>query len=104
MRKHAPVPLKRRAIQPIIPNVRRPELRGTALALAEFFNGGLASFMVIAFGRYADAHGLSAALLIGSGGNAVMALLAGFAYYAVYPGEIARLRAQTAERRSGLLR
>jgi predicted MFS family arabinose efflux permease len=95
---------RRCTIQPIIQNVLRPELRGTALALAEFFNGGLASFMVIAFGRYADTHGLSAAILIGSGGNAVMALLAGFAYYAVYPGELARLREQMAERRSGLLR
>jgi MFS family permease len=91
---------RRCTIQPIIQNVLRPELRGTALALAEFFTGGFASFMVIYFGRYADAHGLSAALLLGSGGNAAMALLVAFAYYAVYPPEIARLREQMAERRT----
>lgn len=91
---------RRCTIQPIIQNVLRPELRGTALALSEFSTGGLASFMVIFFGRLADTHGLSAALLFGSGGNAALALLTAFAYFRVYPPDIARLREQMRARRA----
>lgn len=90
---------RRCTIQPIIQNVTRPELRGTALALAEFFTGGFASFMVMYFGKYADAHGLSSAFMLGSGGNAVMALVVASLYYPVYPKDLARLRALMQERR-----
>ncbi|HPO13077.1 MAG TPA: MFS transporter [Candidatus Hydrogenedentes bacterium] len=90
---------RRCTIQPIIQNVLRPELRGTALALAEFTTGGLASFMVVFFGRCADVYGLSWAFLLGTAGNAAMAFLVAFAYYRVYPPEITRLRKQMSERR-----
>lgn len=93
---------RRCTIQPIIQNVLRPELRGTALALAEFATGGLASFMVLFFGRYADGHGLSFAFLLGTTGNAAMAFVIAFAYYRVYPRDMAHLREQMRERRSML--
>lgn len=95
---------RRCTIQPIIQNVLRPELRGTGLALSEFFTGGLASFMVIAVGRFADTHNLSSVLLVGCAGNAMVAFIVAFFYYAVYASDVGRLREEMAARRDLLVR
>jgi len=90
---------RRAALQPMIQNVMPPELRGTALALAEFFQGGLASILLIFLAVFSDRFSLSQAMLYGGCGCLALGLLAGFALYPVYGPDLARLRAQMAGRR-----
>ena len=85
--------------QPLVQNVIRPELRATAMALTEFFQGAVASIVIILFGGYADRYGLSQTLMILAVGFWVIGLLVAFAYYFVYPNESERLRQQMEERR-----
>ncbi len=88
--------------QPLVQAVIRPELRSTAMALTEFFQGAVASVAVIFLGKYADSFesmGLSRALLIACASWAV-AGLAATAYYYVYPGESERLRKEMQDRRN----
>jgi len=85
--------------QPLVQNVVRPELRSTAMALTEFFQGAVASVIIILFGNFADRFGLNRTLLILVCGFWAVALLVTVAYYFVYPPEARRLRAAMEERR-----
>jgi MFS family permease len=85
--------------QPLVQNVTRPELRATAMALTEFFQGAVASIVIILFGNFADQHGLTQTLLVLAVGFWVVGLLVAFAYYFVYPREAQQLRQQMDERR-----
>jgi len=85
--------------QPLVQNVIRPELRSTAMALTEFFQGAVASVIIILFGNFADRFGLNRTLLILVCGFWAVALLVTVAYYFVYPPEARRLRAAMEERR-----
>jgi len=85
--------------QPLVQNVVRPELRSTAMALTEFFQGAVASVIIILFGNFADRFGLNRTLLILVCGFWAVALVVTVAYYFVYPPEARRLRAAMEERR-----
>ena len=85
--------------QPLVQNVIRPELRSTAMALTEFFQGAVASVVIILFGNFADRFGLNQTLLVLACGFWAVALLVTVAYYFVYPPEARRLREAMEERR-----
>jgi MFS family permease len=85
--------------QPLVQNVVRPELRSTAMALTEFFQGAVASVVIILFGNFADRFGLNQTLLVLACGFWAVALLVTVAYYFVYPPEARRLREAMEERR-----
>jgi MFS family permease len=86
--------------QPLVQNVVRPELRSTAMALTEFFQGAVASVVIIMFGNFADRFGLNQTLLVLACGFWAVALLVTVAYYFVYPSEAMRLREAMEERRA----
>jgi len=90
---------RRCALQPMIQNVMPPELRGTALALAEFFQGGVASVLVIFLAFYSDKWSLDKAMLYGGCGCLALGFLTAFALYATYPRDVARARLIMSERR-----
>ena len=85
--------------QPLVQNVIRPELRSTAMALTEFFQGAVASVIIILFGGFADRFGLNQTLLVLACGFWAVALLVTIAYYFVYPPEARRLREEMEKRR-----
>ncbi len=85
--------------QPLVQSVVRPELRSTAMALTEFFQGAVASVIIILFGNYADRFGLTPMLLVLVCGFWAVALLVTLAYYPVYPEEARRLREAMQHRR-----
>jgi len=85
--------------QPLVQNVIRPELRSTAMALTEFFQGAAASVIIILFGNFADRYGLTQTLLVLAAGFWAVALLVTIPYYFVYPPEAKRLREAMQERR-----
>jgi predicted MFS family arabinose efflux permease len=86
--------------QPLVQNVTRPELRATAMALTEFFQGAIASVVIILFGGFADRYGLTSTLLILACGFWAIGFIVTIAYYFVYPPEAERLREQMRERRA----
>jgi len=90
---------RRGAMQPMVQNAVRPELRATAMALTEFVNGAFASVVIILFGTYADQFGLSRTLLILTSGFWLIAFFVTPLYYLVYPKDAERLHAQMQERR-----
>jgi MFS family permease len=85
--------------QPLVQNVTRPELRATAMALTEFFQGAVAAVVIIMFGGFADQYGLTQTLLVLAVGFWVIGFFVAFAYYFVYPPEADQLRQQMEERR-----
>jgi len=85
--------------QPLVQSVIRPELRSTAMAFTEFFQGTVASVVIILSGNYADRFGLTQTLLLLACGFWGVALLVTVAYYPVYPREARRLREQMQHRR-----
>ncbi len=85
---------RRGSKQPMVQNVVRPELRSTAMALSEFVQGAVASVIILAFGAFADAYGLTTTLLVLACGFWVMAFVATSGYYFVYPQDEAHLREQ----------
>jgi predicted MFS family arabinose efflux permease len=85
--------------QPLVQNVIRPEMRSTAMALTEFFQGAVASVVIIIFGNLADRFGLTQTLLVLACGFWAVALFVAIPYYFVYPQEAEKLRAQMGERR-----
>src|SRR3990170_6269772 len=89
--------------QPLVQNVIRPELRATAMALTEFFQGAIASIVIILFGNFAVAQGLSQTLLILVCGFWAIAFLVAFLYYKVYPPEALKLRNEMSRRRDLIL-
>jgi MFS family permease len=89
---------RRGAMQPMVQNAVRPELRATAMALTEFVNGAFASVVIILFGNYANQFGLSRTLLVLTSGFWVIAFCVTPLYYLVYPKDAARLRTQMQER------
>ena len=90
---------RRSALQPMIQNVMPPELRGTALALAEFFQGGLASVLLIFLAMYSDRFSLDRAMLYGGCGCLSLAFLIGFGFYRTYPADLERQRLKMQKRR-----
>ncbi len=91
--------------QPLVQAVIRPELRSTAMALTEFFQGAVASVVVILLGKFADSFqslGLTRALLVACGCWAVAYLVA-TAYYYTYPRESESLRHDMLKRREIIL-
>jgi|GEM_PF-555187 len=90
---------RRSSLQPMIQNIMLPELRGTALALAEFFMGGSAMLLVMAFAKFADRAGLFKTFLYFGCGSWLIAFLIAFLLYGFYPGEYARLREEMEKRR-----
>ena len=86
--------------QPLVQSVTRPELRATAMALTEFFQGAVASVVIILFGDFADIYGLTQTLLVLACGFWGIGFLVTIAYYFVYPPEAERLRQQMGERRA----
>jgi MFS family permease len=89
---------RRGAMQPMVQNAVRPELRATAMALTEFVNGAFASVVIILFGKFADQFGLSHTLLILTSGFWAIAFCVTPLYYLVYPKDAARLHTQMQER------
>jgi MFS family permease len=85
--------------QPLVQNVIRPELRSTAMALTEFFQGAVASVVIILFGNLADQFGLTQTLLVLACGFWAVALVVTVPYYFVYPPEAERLREAMQKRR-----
>lgn len=85
--------------QPLVQNVTRPELRATAMALTEFFQGAVASVVIILFGGFADRYGLTQTLLVLACGFWGAGFLVTIPYYFVYPPEAECLRQQMSERR-----
>lgn len=85
--------------QVLVQNVTRPELRSTAMALTEFFQGAVASVIIIGFGASADRFGLTEMLLVLACGFWAIALFVTTAYYFVYPPEAKRLREAMQKRR-----
>jgi MFS family permease len=94
---------RRNSLQPMIQNVMPPELRGTALALAEFFMGGSSSLLVIAFAKFADREGLLKTFLYFGCGSWALAFLVAFLLYLTYPREYAALRGEMGKRRELIL-
>ena len=85
--------------QPLVQNVVRPELRATAMALTEFFQGAVASVVIILFGGFANQYGLTQTLLVLACGFWFIGLLVAIPYYYVYPPETEKLRLTMEERR-----
>ena len=85
--------------QPLVQNVVRPELRSTAMALTEFFQGTISSVVIIVFGKFADRLGLTQTLLVLVCGFWAIAILVTIPYYVVYPSEAKRLREAMRRRR-----
>jgi hypothetical protein len=85
--------------QPLVQNVTRPELRATAMALTEFFQGAVASVVIILFGGFADRFGLTLTLLVLACGFWAIGFFVTIAYYFVYPPEAERLHQKMNERR-----
>lgn len=94
---------RRCTLQPMIQNVMRPELRGTALALAEFFQGGFASLFIIFIARYADRVGLTDTFLYWGCGCLAVAFIIAFGLYYSYPRDQARLREEMQKRREQII-
>lgn len=90
---------RRGAMQPMVQNAVRPELRATAMALTEFVNGAFASIVIILFGNFADQYGLSRTLLILTSGFWLVAFFVTPLYYLVYPNDSQRLHEQMQQRR-----
>ena len=90
---------RRGAMQPMVQNAVRPELRATAMALTEFVNGAFASVVIILFGNFADQYGLSQTLLILTSGFWLIAFFVTPLYYLVYPNDSQRLHEQMQQRR-----
>ncbi len=90
---------RRGAMQPMVQNAVRPELRATAMALTEFVNGAFASVVIILFGNFANQFGLSRTLLLLTSGFWLIAFFVTPLYYLVYPKDAERLHAQMQERR-----
>jgi predicted MFS family arabinose efflux permease len=90
---------RRGAMQPMVQNAVRPELRATAMALTEFVNGAFASVVIILFGNFANQYGLSQTLLILTSGFWLIAFLVTPLYYLVYPADAQRLHNQMQQRR-----
>jgi MFS family permease len=90
---------RRGAMQPMVQNAVRPELRATAMALTEFVNGAFASVVIILFGNFANQYGLSQTLLILTSGFWLIAFLVTPLYYLVYPADAQRLHDQMQQRR-----
>lgn len=90
---------RRGAMQPMVQNAVRPELRATAMALTEFVNGAFASVVIILFGNYADQFGLSRTLLLLTGGFWAIAFCVTPLYYLVYPRDSQCLHEQMQQRR-----
>ncbi len=90
---------RRGAMQPMVQNAVRPELRATAMALTEFVNGAFASVVIILFGNFADQYGLSRTLLILTSGFWLVAFFVTPLYYLVYPNDSQRLHEQMQQRR-----
>jgi len=91
--------------QPLVQAVIRPELRSTAMALTECFQGAVASVVVIFLGTYADSFetlGLTRAMLFVCASWAI-AGIAATGYFFVYPGESEALRKNMQERRDIIL-
>ena len=86
-------------LQPMIQNIMPPELRGTALALAEFIMGAGSQLLVMGYGRFADRHGLPDTFLYFGCGSWLAAFLIDFLLYLTYPKEYHRLRQQMVQRR-----
>ncbi len=95
---------RRSSLQPMIQNVMPPELRGTALALAEFFMGGIAMLMVMGFAKFADQEGLLKTFLYFGCGSWLISFLIAFPLYGFYPKEYARLREEMEKRREMIIR
>jgi hypothetical protein len=89
---------RRGSKQPLVQNVTRPELRGTAMALTEFVQGSVASLLIILFGHYSDQWGLTSTLMTLVFGFWAVALGVTSGYYLVYPKDMRRLRQTMAER------
>ena len=62
------------------------------MALTEFFQGAVASVIVVLFGTFADRFGLTQTLLVLVCGFWGIALFATIPYYFVYPLEAKQLR------------
>jgi MFS family permease len=90
---------RRGAMQPMVQNAVRPELRATAMALTEFVNGAFASVVIILFGNFANQYGLSQTLLILTCGFWLIAFFVTPLYYLVYPKDSQRLHEQMQHRR-----
>ncbi|MCP4757465.1 MAG: MFS transporter [Proteobacteria bacterium] len=88
--------------QPLVQNVIRPELRATAMALTEFFQGAVASIVIILFGSYADSYGLTQTLMILVCGFWSIGFFVSIAYYFVYPSEAETLRKLMESRREAI--
>lgn len=95
---------RRGSKQPLVQNVTRPELRGTAMALTEFVQGSVASLLIILFGHFSDRWGLTATLIALVFGFWAVALGVTSGYYLVYPRDMRRLRRAMAERAEQLSR
>jgi MFS family permease len=89
--------------QPLVQNVVRPENRATAMAITEFFQGAVAAVVIIAFGNFADAYGLTQTLLVLATGFWLIGLIVAFGYYFVYPLEAEALHEQMESRREMIL-
>jgi len=89
--------------QPLVQNVVRPELRATAMALTEFFQGAIAAVVIILFGTFADQYGLTNTLLILACGFWIAGFLVAFFYYRVYPPEAKQLREEMKKRREVIM-
>ena len=83
----------------MIQNIMPPELRGTALALAEFFMGAGSQLLGMGYGKFADSHGLPDTFLYFGCGSWLAAFLVAFPLYLTYPKEYHKLRQQMAQRR-----
>jgi hypothetical protein len=69
----------------MIQNIIPPELRGTALALAECFMGAGSQLLVMGYGRFADRHGLPDTFLYCGCGSWLAAFLIAFLLHLTYP-------------------
>ena len=90
---------RRSCLQPMIQNIMPPELRGTALALAEFFMGAGSQLLGMGYGKFADSHGLPDTFLYFGCGSWLAAFLVAFPLYLTYPKEYHKLREHMAQRR-----
>lgn len=90
---------RRGAVQPMMQNAVRPELRGTSMALTEFVNGAFASVVIILFGNFANEYGLSRTLFLLTRGFWALAFCVTPLFYLVYPKDAERLHVQMQGRR-----
>ncbi len=88
--------------QPLVQNVIRPELRATAMAITEFFQGAVAAIIIILFGSYADKFGLTQTLMILVCGFWTIGFFVSIAYYFTYPGDADNLRRLMQQRRESI--